>query len=293
MELSDQIIVEFETACQLGEGPIWENDLQRLLWVDIMGCCVYIWYPRTKISNKYIFPLKISAIARRTPQHYLAATNEGFVELNLDKLSVTKIIDPEAQLPNNRFNDGKMDNYGRFWAGTMDDKYGALAAGKLYMLHPDNQVEVKIDHVTCSNGLVWNYKANIFYFIDTGSRQVMAYDFKQWSGEISNPRVVISISELEGLPDGMTIDRDGMLWIAIWGGWKVSCWNPFSGEKIRDIYLPVSQVTSCTFGGHNNQDLFITTASIGLSPEALKKEPLAGSVFRVINPLGLPPGGLC
>lgn len=287
MEVSEQVILEFETACQLGEGPIWEDDLQRLLWVDILGCCVHVWYPETKVYSKYLFSLKISAIARKTPNHYLAASDEGFVELDLDRLSVSKLVNPESGLPDNRFNDGKMDNYGRFWAGTMDDKHGSLAAGKLYMLHPDNRVEIKIDKVTCSNGLVWNYKANIFYFIDTGSRQVMAYDYEQRSGEISNPRVVVAITELEGLPDGMTIDRNGMLWIAIWGGWKVSCWNPFTGEKIRDIYVPVSQVTSCVFGGQNNQDLFITSARVGLSSKALKLEPLAGSIFKVINPLGL------
>lgn len=273
----------------LGEGPVWDDRLNRLLWVDIVAGNVHEWYVGSRRHVVTHFPVKIGAIALTEKEALIAASSKGFVFLDLAERKITEIADPESQLINNRFNDGKCDPSGRFWAGTMDDVTGQKEAGALYRLGMDLGVTKMIDDVTCSNGLAWSLDGKTLYFIDTGTRQVKAFDFENDTGNIANGRIVILIPESEGIPDGMTIDNEGMLWIALWGGWKVARWNPITGEKLDEIALPVSQVTSCTFGGSNYDDLYITSAAIGLSEENLAKQPHAGSLFVVKD---VPYGGM-
>ena len=268
-------------ACTLGEGPIWESRLNRLLWVDILEGVIHEWYPDSGIHRVNQFPFKIGAIAFNAVGAVIAATDQGFVWIDLDTKKTEVIVNPEAGLLNNRFNDGKCDVRGRLWAGTMDEVNGQPGAGKLYMLDHDGSVDVKIDRVTCSNGLAWNHDNKVFYYIDTPSQQVIAFDFEAENGEITNRRTVIQIPETEGLPDGMAIDKEGMLWIALWGGGKVARWNPQTGEKIGEIPLPVTQVTSCAFGGKDLNDLYITSAKVNLDADSLANQPYAGCLFVV------------
>src|SRR5690606_19311707 len=206
-------------------------------------------------------------------------TDNGFALLDLENGNRINIGDPEKGLPDNRFNDGKCDSRGRFWAGSLHEEGGNEAA--LYMLDGSGSIAKKIDQVSCSNGLAWSLDDRTFYYIDTPTRQVVAYDFEIATGELSNRRVVINVDPSDGLPDGMTIDAEGMLWVALWGGWKVIRWNPHTKEKLLEIKLPVSQVTSCTFGGKNLKDLYITSAKIGLTPNELAVQPHAGALFVV------------
>jgi sugar lactone lactonase YvrE len=131
--------------------------------------------------------------------------------------------------------------------------------------------------------MAWSSDYKTFYYIDTPTCEVVAYDFDLLTGNIGNKRVVIRIPPQEGFPDGMTIDNEGMLWIAHWDGWQVSRWNPNKGKKLLSIPLPVAQITSCTFGGDNLQDLYITSARVNLTEEQLKQQPLAGSLFVLRN----------
>lgn len=269
--------------CELGEGPVWDAQLGRILWVDIPQGYVHEWYveSRRHILNK--FPLKIGAIALYKGFELIAATDQGFVTLDLANKTFENIRDPEGHLPNNRFNDGKCDPAGRFWAGTMDDQKGKYGVGALYRLEAERDITKVISDVTCSNGIAWSPDSKIMYFIDSQEQNVRAFDFEIIQGNISNSRIVITIPPSEGIPDGMTIDSEGMLWVAIWGGGKVVRYNPNNGQKLREIILPVSQVTSCTFGGVNDNDLYITTAAIGLDNKQLNEQPLAGSLFVVEN----------
>jgi sugar lactone lactonase YvrE len=157
------------------------------------------------------------------------------------------------------------------------------ALGSVYALHQDLSVEKKIEQVSISNGMAWSLDNKTFYFIDSPTLRVLSYQYDPNTGAISDKKVIISFDVSEGYPDGMTIDEEGMLWIAHWGGWKVARWNPITGEKLLQIDLPVSQVTSCTFGGENFEDLYITSASIRLTEEQMNKEPLAGSLFVIRN----------
>ena len=183
-------------------------------------------------------------------------------------------------LPGNRFNDGKCDPAGRFWAGTMSIS-NMPCAGSLYVLEKDGTVKTKITGVTCSNGMAWSPDDKTLYYIDTPTRQVVAYKYDTKNGDITDGRVAISIPEEKGSPDGMTIDTEGMLWIALWDGWKVIRYNPYTSEQLYEVTLPVSRVTSCVFGGDDMDDLYITSAREGLSDSDLKEQPLAGSLFVI------------
>ena len=202
--------------------------------------------------------------------------------LTENQAATMMISNPEPHLPGNRFNDGKCDPAGRFWAGTMSHT-DEPEKGSLYLLDKDLSVTQKIENVSISNGLAWSPDQNTFYYIDTPTKKVAAFHFDKTNGNIENKRYVIQFSNNEGTPDGMTIDSEGMLWIAHWDGWQISRWNPATGEKIKTILLPVSRVTSCCFGGKNLDDLYITSASTGLSDDQLRKEPLAGSLFVIKN----------
>jgi sugar lactone lactonase YvrE len=162
----------------------------------------------------------------------------------------------------------------------LDERPGA---GSLYLLKPDGTAEVKVTGVGVSNGLAWSPDHRTLYYIDSPTRQVRAFDFDPATGSLSNGRVAFSIPAEEGFPDGMTIDREGMLWIGHWDGWQVARWDPASGEKLLGLKLPAARITSCTFGGEQLDDLFVTSAREGLSPKELEAQPLAGAVFVFKN----------
>lgn len=271
-----------ENACQLGESPIYDAINERILWVDILKGEVHQYGCKNSIYKFFCSNVMIGAIALCRSGLLIAATQNGFSLIDLNKENLIGIVDPEKHLEHNRFNDGKCDPAGRFWAGTMSIN-NTPEAGSLYTLEPDFSVSAKIRRVGCSNGIAWSPDGNLMYYIDTLTRQVVSFDFDIISGEISNKRVIIEISETDGYPDGMTIDSEGMLWIALWGGYRIARYNPLSGEMIHNFRLPVSQISSCTFGGENLQDLYITTAKTGLQPHEIKKQPLAGRLFVIKN----------
>ena len=270
-------------SCTLGEGPVWDSVNSRLLWVDIPEGNIHEWHPRDRRHEVTHVGVNVGAIALDAKDGLVAATARGFARVCLDDGLVRYIADPESHLSDNRFNDGKSDPAGRFWAGTMDEVNNTPQAGKLYALEHDGSVSLKIPEVSCSNGMAWSLDNRVFYHIDTPTREVTAYDYANETGAITNRRVTIVIPEEDGAPDGMTIDIEGMLWIACWGGWKVARWNPHTGQKLMEINLPVSLVTCCTFGGDSLNDLYITTAKGGLTDDELAAQPLAGSLFVVRN----------
>ena len=191
-----------------------------------------------------------------------------------------------------RMNDGKCDPAGRFWAGSMAYT-GDKGAGKLYRLDPDLSLHTVLDSVTISNGLVWTSNNSTFYYIDTPTGRVDAYDYDHGAGNISNCRTAVEIPDGQGGPDGMTIDSEDMVWVAHWGGGCVTRWNPQTGELLETVEVPgARQITSCALGGANLDDLYITSASIGLDDEGLAEQPNAGKLFRVkVKAKGVPARG--
>ncbi|WP_314002087.1 SMP-30/gluconolactonase/LRE family protein [uncultured Paenibacillus sp.] len=287
----------FEASCvidakaELAEGPVWDERLGELIWIDIEGCHLHRYRPSDGGRRLYELPLKAGAAVPAEDGSWILALEDGFYRFDWEAsinpaLIARKSINPaliarkwdDSDRPM-RMNDGKCDPQGRFWAGSINVGNEQLAA--LFTLDPEGLVTKRLSGVVCSNGLAWNADGNTLYYIDTPTRVVSAFDYNGLTGEISNRRTVVSIPEGEGGPDGMTIDREGMLWVAHWGGWQVSRWNPSTGEKLAIVRLPVANVTSCTFGGEELDELYITTARAGLTEEEADKQPLAGGIFAV------------
>ena len=265
-------------SCFLGEGPVWDAKTNTVFWVDILAGDIHEFNPQTN-SHKTIYTHQmVGAVALCTNGDLLAALKTGLAKIDRHTQEISIIAHPEPSLSGNRFNDGKCDPAGRFWIGTMaiDETPNA---GSLYMLDTNHRITKKVDGTTISNGMAWSADNSAFYYIDTPTQTIVAYDFDNEDGSISNKRTAFKIDENDGHPDGMTIDDEGMLWVAHWNGWQVSRWNPKTGEKIFTLPLPVASVTSCTFGGEDLRDLYITTARKDLSPDDLDRQPLAGCLF--------------
>lgn len=276
----DKVEVIQGTHSSLGEGAIWNHRTNQLYWVDITGKILNIYTPRFGVNRELYVGQMIGTVVPAQSGRVVVALENGFYFLDPETGTKNLIANPEEEMVGNRFNDGKCDPSGRFWAGTMhiDGKPGQ---GTLYRLDPDTSVHPMIRNVSISNGIVWSLDHNRMYYIDTPTQKVMGYDFDNKTGQISNGKPVIEIPAEMGAPDGMTIDSEGNLWICLWGGAALGCWNPETGELVRKINVPAKNVTSCAFGDADLGTLYITTARIATSDEDLKKFPLAGSLFKV------------
>ncbi len=271
-----------ELKSELGEGPLWDPSRKLICWVDILKGHIHEWSPELEKINTLELGQMIGTMAICDDGKYITALKNGIGYVDPNSAKVMMITNPEANLPQNRFNDGKCDPAGRFWAGTMPIAEDA-SSGSLYVLDTSLTVRKMESNISVSNGLAWSLDHKTMYFIDSPTRQVVAYDYDKGSGAVANKRTVVTIAEGDGFPDGMTIDREGMLWVAHWGGWQVARYDPQTGKKLLSINLPVAHVTSCTFGGETMEDLYITSARKGLSEAELEKQPLAGSLFVVGN----------
>lgn len=272
--------IAVQQPSQLGEGPVWDVHSQTLLWVDILSGHIHEFDPSTGVHTTLAVGQMVGTVALRQSGGLVAALKTGFAYVDRQTGAVTPIADPEADRPGNRFNDGKCDPAGRFWAGTMS-LTEEPNAGRLYRLDPDGTVTRQLDGVSISNGLAWSLDHRIMYYIDTPTRQVVSFAYDLETGVIRNRQTVLHFADSEGFPDGMTIDTDGMLWVAFWDGWQLTRWNPQTGQLLTRIKLPVSRVTSCTFAGPALQDLYITTARTGLTETQLAEQPLAGALFVI------------
>jgi len=278
-----------DLICSCGEGPVWDSENARLYWIDIPVGDILCFSIKENKIEKFSVEQKIGSIALAGSGRLIAALKSGFYAIDFPGKQMAWIVNPESDKPQNRFNDGKCDPAGRFWAGSMSDG-GVARSGTLYTLEKNGSVSKKLEGLSIPNGMAWDLNKCKYYHIDTPTNQVVAYDYDDLSGGIENGKVVVEIDKKEGVPDGMTIDSEGMLWIAHWNGGRVSRWDPDSAEKLEEILLPVAKVTSCIFGGENMDELFITTARIGLSEEELIREPLAGKTFvlKQVDVTGVP-----
>lgn len=261
---------------QIGEGPVWHADAQALYWVDIDAHCFYRLDPSTGRYERFDVGLPVGCLAFRKTGGLVLATQKGFAFWEPDKEGLEFIADPEADRPDTRFNDGAVDPQGRFWAGTLGD--GPVCA--LYRLDPDLSVHTMETGVTIANGIGWSPNQTTMYFTDSVPKIIYAYDFDPATGAIENRRPFVHTPDEPGVPDGLTVDSDGFIWSARWDGWKITRYDP-DGRIEREIALPVQRPTSCAFGGPALDELYITSARIGLDEAAVNQQPLAGDLLRL------------
>jgi sugar lactone lactonase YvrE len=258
-----------------------------LYWVDIHAGILHTFNPSSGAKRTVSLGEPVGCVAPSRIGSLILALRSGFWTLNQPAGTLTQLAVPE-RIPGNRFNDGKCDPAGRFLAGTMDDAEEE-ASGSLYSLSSDGTLKSLLTGLRISNGLTWSPDYKTFYFIDTPTHLVMAYDYDLETGDIANPRPVVRLPPELGWPDGMTSDQEGMLWIALWGGAKVTRWDPATGRMVAAHPVPALNVTSCIFSGPDLSDLYITSARKGMSAAQLAEYPLSGGLFRLKTEVcGLP-----
>jgi sugar lactone lactonase YvrE len=264
------------THSVLGEGAIWDEKRQVLYWVDIDPGLVHIYDPITQKDRSISVGQSVGTVVPRQSGGLMLAVRNGFMTLDVETGETSLIAAPPNHNPDNRFNDGKCDPAGRFWAGTMETPE---QKGALFRLDTDLSLHKMLDNVGCSNGIVWSLDKTTMYYIDTNTKKIDAFTYDDATGEISNRHTIITVPLSHGEPDGMTMDAEEKLWVAHWNGSCVCRWDPITGELLQKIMLPVSLATSCAFGGPNLDVLYITSASTELSPEELAQQPAAGGLF--------------
>jgi sugar lactone lactonase YvrE len=279
MNVVDDVELVLPARADLGEGPTWDERAQRLIWVDITAGLVHRFDPVTRRDEAVDVGRPVGAAVPASSDGFAIAGSDGFSLVDEQTRDVRLIAAVEPDLPETTMNDGKCDVAGRFWAGTKDDA-GARPLGGLYRLDPDHTCTQVLTGVTISNGMGWSLDQRTMYYIDSPTHAIDAFDFQPETGSITNRRHVIDLPDDWGLPDGMTVDEEGLLWVAFYDGSAVRRLTP-DGRIISLVRLPVSKVTSCAFAGAGLTDLYVTSARSGLSDEELREQPDAGGVFRI------------
>jgi len=283
--MKDEAKVELvlDAKAALGEGSLWDAEKKVLYWVDIEGHEVHVYNPETRQDRSFELGETVGTVVVRKSGGLVAALKRSLVHLNLDTGDTEILVGLGDEPSETRFNDGKCDPAGRLWVGTMGSRDGK-GIGSLYRIDADLSVHRMVEEIKVSNGLVWDLDHEIFYYIDTPTGCVDAFDYDHDSGEIKNRRTAVKVDPENGRPDGMTLDAEGMIWVACWDGSRVCRYDPRTGNLLQIVKVPAQRVTSCAFGGPALNQLYITTARVGLSDEALRDQPHAGGLFRLNLP---------
>lgn len=268
-----------DARAELGEGPIWDSARGRLLFVDIMRGHLHEFDPSTRRDRVVAVGQPVGAVTPTTAGDWVVAARDGFFRVDPDSGKTTFIAHVERDDAATRMNDGYVDRRGRFWAGTMG-MGGVQERGSLYRLDPDGTVSRHITGVTISNGIDWSPDGRVMYHTDTGIGRVDAFDFDEMNGTIGHRRPFIEVPGDQGSPDGLVVDRDGGVWVALWQGAAIRRYRP-DGTLDRVVPMPVTQVTKCAFGGPDLMDLYVTTAWIDLDATERARQVTAGGVFRL------------
>lgn len=267
-----------DISSTLGEGPTYNEKENSIYWTDIKEFKINSYNLITKKLKTFEFDKEISSFAFTNENKIIGTTNDGYEYLNLETQTFNHIINPEVDLPNNRFNDGKCDLKGRYFAGTMDN-FEKDFSGSLYC-YDGNKLTKKESNLSISNGLGWNMDSSKFYLTDTVRRVIYVYDYDLETSSLTNKKVFVKIKEEDGYPDGLCVDSQNHIWSAHYMGWKITRYRP-DGSIDRTIDLPVPNITCCSFGGKDFKTLFITTAKKDMSKKDLEEAPLSGHTFML------------
>lgn len=269
-----------DTKNLIGECPLYDARDDRLFWVDMYNPAIFRFERKTGKLTSFMLGEMVTALAFM-PEGLLIAARSGLWLADPDTFErIRHMGHPEPHIPTNRFNDGKCDGRGRFWINTIDLDFRA-GAGALYCMEPSGSFATADAGLTLPNGMGWSSDGRTMYLVETKERAIYAYDFDEDAGRLANRRVLIRIPDNEhGAPDGMAVDPDGNLLVALFDGWRVSQFSP-QGRLIRDIVMPVPRPTSCAIGGPDGRTLFVTSARIRISELTLRQAPHSGAVFEI------------
>lgn len=285
---SSGVDVVAQLDLELGEGPVWDERNRCLWFVDVLAGQVLRWCAVDDTLDRFDIGRSVGALALTDQAEVLVAHADGFGLLDPIDGSLVPIADVDADQPEMRMNDGGVDPWGRMVAGTMHLAQ-IPGAGRVVRLEPNGIVTTLWEGVTVSNGIDWDAGGAQCFYIDSPTRRLDVIEFDVERGDPGQRRCLVDLAEFEGVPDGLTIDQAGNVWVCFWGGGAVRSFDP-SGRVVHEVRVPVSQPTSCAFGGDDLTDLYITTAHFGLDARRRASEPLAGSLLRVRpGSIGRPP----
>jgi L-arabinonolactonase len=268
--------VVLEMHDELGEGPLWNVGEQILYWVDIEKGLYHRFHPTTGELDTVTVGGKLGVLGFCQSGQLVLASDSGFALYDPAAKTLQAVGNPEADKPQTRFNDGKVDRAGRFWAGTMGDSF----KNSLYRLDADHSIQKMESGIDISNGIGWSPDNRVMYYVDSTPMLIYAYDFDLQTGSIANRRVLVDRSKGKGVPDGMTVDAAGKLWVAIWDGFCVECYDP-NGKLLHTIQVPAQNPTSVAFGGAELDEMYITSALCEIPQAERDNHPLDGALFRV------------
>jgi sugar lactone lactonase YvrE len=274
-----EVELALDVGAELGEAPCWDSGAQLLLWVDITAGIVHRFDPAHGGDETFDVGQPVGAAVPTESGQIALAVSDGFSLLDVRTGRVDRVADVDRDVSGTIVNDGKCDPAGRFWAGTRDVE-GREPTGSLYRLDADHRVTRVVSGVTLSNGLGWSPDRRTMYYIDSTTYGIGAFEFEISTGDLSGRRRLVDLPREWGLPDGMTVDEEGCIWLAFWGAASLRRFDA-EGRLIAIVDLPVRQVTSCAFGGDDLSYLYVTSARGGLSPDELREQPHGGGLFRL------------
>jgi sugar lactone lactonase YvrE len=275
----EDVELVLDAKAELGEGPVWDAAAARLLWVDILQGRVHRFDPASGRDEIRDVGRPVGAVTPSRDGSLVMATSRGFERLDWETGRVSMIAEVEADVNGNRMNDGACDPAGRFWAGTMPlDEKGAT--GSLYRLDPDGQVSRMVGDISISNGIAWSDDARVMYYVDSPTRRIDVFDYDLATGAIANRRELVRIARDAGYPDGLVLDADGFIWLALWAGSALHRYAP-DGSLDRAVKVPATHPTKPAFGGAALDELYVTSATIGLKRAGKSVQPHDGGLFRL------------
>ncbi len=277
-----KLIKILDVKNKLGEGIVWHPNQQSLWWTDIHSAKLYCYWLHTDSLEVYDMPERVGCFGFiEDSEELIVAFTSGIARYHLTRQTLTWLARPELENKGNRFNDGRVDRNGCFWAGTMvEETNSSSAKGKLYQLTDNGEIRVHISDIGISNSLCWSPCGNIIYHADSPTNTIYQYNIEHNGAQqiYLTDKQVFARTGSDVFPDGATIDKDGNLWSAQWAGSRLVKYSP-TGEQLAIVNMPVSQPTCIAIGGPKGNLLCVSSAIDELSATALEKEPDAGNVF--------------
>ena len=265
---------------EVGETPLWIPGEQALYWIDIEGTRVHRLDPGSGTHETFDVDFPITALARRASGGWIAASKAGVFFWDHRTGESSFLVDPEADNPDVRFNDGAIDRQGRFLLGTLNQKDLAAPDGSLYRLDGDGSIHKLDTGLAVANGIALSPDGRTLYVTDMFHNRILAYDYEVEAGTVSGRRTFADVPAETGYPDGLIVDSEGFVWSAHWGGWRITRYDG-DGAIERQIKTPVANPTCLAFGGAEMDELYVTSAWFLLEEADRQAQPTAGDLFRI------------